>query len=302
MKSFYKAGCFKDMAAALPHMRDVDDPFIQFLMNSRLLHMRDHVEDKPLTLGADPEFILCKKGTDEVVLYSSLYAGGNWNLSEAAVGADYGLLELRSPVFDAASDLIKYVSERLASFSNDCYNQNIDILKKEAVEFDHLKQRLREQMEDEKVDHGVNFHYKEQDIWGTNESPSIEGLEVSNMTISAYGKPIFTKPNPHLLSAGGHIHLGGGYVKMLSFPQLTALIRKIDQCVLPMCKEVETKAGELRRTIYGFPGEFRVKPYGFEYRSLSNAVFWPENMSALKCIMAEVVSIATNFPLEGGEI
>jgi hypothetical protein len=301
IKKLYEDGSFVDLILNLPHARDIDDPLIRFLMDSNLLKMREYAKSDtlPLTVGADPEFIVCKKGTKEVVLFSSKYASGRWNLSEAAVGADYGLMELRTPIFEGADDLIKYVGESLANFTEDY--EKLDILKSEAVEFNHQRERVLESLLEEKRDYGVRFHRKEQDVWGDVGGMSIEGLEMSGLTLSAYSKPIFAKPNPNIFSAGGHIHVGGGYVKMLSYEQLKALIREIDQVVLPLCQAVESEAGKLRREVYGFPGEFRVKPYGFEYRSLSNAVFHKENLKVLRKIINTIIDLSETFALKASE-
>ncbi len=293
IKTLYNADDFQTIAKNLPHLRESDDPLIQFLMASNLLKMKDWLTEDKLTVGADPEFIMCKRGTSEVVLFSSQYTTGRYCLSEAAVGADYGLLEIRTPVFSKAEDLVKYIKESLDGFKEQY--KNLDILKKEAVEFNHARQRVREQIDNADIDHGVRFDTKDPEVWSADGGVSIEDLEVMNYTLSAYGKPMFNKPNPDIFSAGGHIHIGGACVKMLSFDQLKALIRKIDQTVLPLCEAVETEAGKLRREIYGFPGEFRLKPYGFEYRSLSNAIFWEGNSDVLSQILSILVDISKTF-------
>jgi len=297
IKSLYNDGEFLDIAKNLPHMRASDDPLIRFLMASNLLKMKDWLKEKTLTIGADPEFIMCKKGTSEVVLFSSEHVTHRYNLSEAAVGADYGLLEMRTPTFTKPEELVAHMELSIKEF-RDQY-EKLDILKKEAVEFNHAHQRIRESMVDDSIDYGIAFHSKEQEMWDVDGAGvSIESMEIMNMTLSAYGKPIFNKPNDEIFSAGGHIHVGGAYVKMLSFNQLKALIVKIDQTVRPMCEAVETEAGELRRQVYGFPGEFRVKPYGFEYRSLSNAIFWEENSKVLLKILTTIIDTVKTFAIQ----
>ena len=66
-----------------------------------------------------------------------------------------------------------------------------------------------------------------------------------------------------LRSAGGHIHLG---IKDLDH---ILLIKAMDLfCGVGMLKyDTDTE----RRELYGKPGAFRIKPYGVEYRTLSNA-------------------------------
>lgn len=295
IRTLYDDGRFTDIAKNLPHLRESENPLIQFLMASNLLRMKDWLTKDKLTIGADPEFIMCKRGTEEIILFSSEHTTERYKLSEAAVGADYGLLEMRTPVFTKPEELVKYMRESLHDFKEQY--KKLDILEKEAVEFNHARQRIREQIDNANIDYGygVNFHVKGSEIWGANSDASIEDMEIMNYTLSAYGKPMFNKPNPDIFSAGGHIHVGGAYIKMLSFGQLKALIRKIDQTVRPLCEAVETEAGKLRREIYGFPGEFRLKQYGFEYRSLSNAIFWEENLEVLSQILTIITNTAKTF-------
>lgn len=70
-------------------------------------------------------------------------------------------------------------------------------------------------------------------------------------------------------SAGGHIHLGIEGLKSPAdynlFVRCLDLFLAVPAVVLDPDRE-RTKAG------YGTPGEYRVKPYGLEYRTLSN--FW----------------------------
>ncbi len=74
IKTMYIEGEFADIAKNLPHLRQEGDPLIQFLMASSLLRMKDWLTKELVTIGADPEFIVCKRGTTEVVLFSSIYA------------------------------------------------------------------------------------------------------------------------------------------------------------------------------------------------------------------------------------
>lgn len=67
--------------------------------------------------------------------------------------------------------------------------------------------------------------------------------------------------------AGGHVHFG--YDPDLGVPH-HVIVRLIDACVyLPILHKDKQKA---RRPKYGLAGLYRPKPYGVEYRSMSN--FW----------------------------
>jgi hypothetical protein len=98
-----------------------------------------------------------------------------------------------------------------------------------------------------------------------------------------------------VLTAGGHLHFGGQFIKLLSLKQLKALVRKLDKKLMPLAEAVETPAAKLRRQYYGFPGEFRLKDYGFEYRVLSCAPFWKKNHDTLFKILQEAEKLILNF-------
>jgi hypothetical protein len=83
---------------------------------------------------------------------------------------------------------------------------------------------------------------------------------------NAWTKNVNPKPNaanPSLRSAGGHVHVE---TKLEPF----SVGRAMD-CYLGV-PSVLMDSGELRKQLYGKHGAMRVKPYGMEYRVLSN--FW----------------------------
>jgi hypothetical protein len=70
-----------------------------------------------------------------------------------------------------------------------------------------------------------------------------------------------------LRSCGGHVHVGYADKKIVS---PVTLIKAMDLYLgVP---SVLMDRGELRKELYGMAGAFRNKPYGVEYRTLSN--FW----------------------------
>jgi hypothetical protein len=74
--------------------------------------------------------------------------------------------------------------------------------------------------------------------------------------------------DPNLRSCGGHIHVGYDLRGAQFAPD--TLIRAMDLYLgVP---SVLMDNGELRKQLYGKAGAFRRKPYGVEYRTLSN--FW----------------------------
>lgn len=299
MEDLWKKGEHKTVAKWLPYFfRDTGNTLIDNLKQSNLLQMRDKLDLPTLTLGADPEFILCEKNNpDKIVMFSSQYTGNKFSISEAEVGADYGLLELRCEPVRTAKDLAKVMKETFEDF--DEYFEDLAIVKKEAIEYNHEMARIKEALElvrngGEAPAYG-GYHGKECSVWSTDNDIKID--ESVEITLSAYGKPEFKKYRPDILSAGGHIHIGGTFVKCLSIPQLNSLIQKFDQKILPMVDTVATPAAELRKTVYGAPGEYRLKEYGIEYRSPSNAIFWPENNKLLEEILQIIVDETTSHLL-----
>lgn len=84
---------------------------------------------------------------------------------------------------------------------------------------------------------------------------------------NAYTKKTNPKPipeHPGLRSAGGHIHVE------TNLPKLDVVKAMDFFLAIPAMKM--DKDGAKRRKLYGKPGAFRGKPYGVEYRTLSN--FW----------------------------
>lgn len=289
MKIYYKDGDLRGVARWLPHLRDEDDPFIKFLMESNLLKMKGHINDPVLTLGADPEFILCKRDNEnEIVLFSSRFVTNYFGLSEAEMGADYGLMEFRPEPAEAATQLLDTIGN-LHEMFNDTY-PDFKILEKEAIEYNHKRARVVESMETEAdINYGLN-RGKDVGVWAPGAEEMVIGMETGT-SLSAYDKPSFNQFNDELFTAGGHIHFGGSYIMMLSFEQLKSLVRKLDKKILPICEKVETEAGKLRRSVYGSPGEFRIKDYGIEYRSPSNAIFWNKNTD----LLLEVLDISSDI-------
>lgn len=71
----------------------------------------------------------------------------------------------------------------------------------------------------------------------------------------------------NLRSAGGHIHVGSEIARV----NPVEVVRAMDLFLGVPSIKLDVNGG-LRRKLYGGPGAFRFKPYGVEYRTLSN--FW----------------------------
>ena len=73
--------------------------------------------------------------------------------------------------------------------------------------------------------------------------------------------------DPTLRSCGGHVHVGYNFA---SKNESLAMVRGMDYHL--GLASVLLDDGDLRKQLYGKAGAFRFKPYGIEYRVLSN--FW----------------------------
>jgi hypothetical protein len=89
---------------------------------------------------------------------------------------------------------------------------------------------------------------------------------------NAYTLRINESPDPdtNFRAAGGHLHFG---VENISSMEIVEAVRLCDAIIGTHCVMNEEKT--IRRKIYGGAGSFRVKDYGFEYRTPSN--FWIES-------------------------
>jgi hypothetical protein len=74
-----------------------------------------------------------------------------------------------------------------------------------------------------------------------------------------------------LRTAGGHLHIGWNVDEREHQIKAMALVKQLD-CFLGLWSLRLDTNGALRRSLYGKAGAFRLKPYGVEYRVLSN--FW----------------------------
>jgi hypothetical protein len=81
-------------------------------------------------------------------------------------------------------------------------------------------------------------------------------------------------PHPSLRTAAGHVHLGWTQAEdphdSLHFTRCCQMAKQMDYALglLGVIFDPDT----IRQNLYGSPGAFRPKPYGMEYRVLSN--FW----------------------------
>lgn len=85
-------------------------------------------------------------------------------------------------------------------------------------------------------------------------------------------------------TASGHIHLGWDEDLDVGDPEhieaCCMMAKALDLPVAGRLLEIEGEAGQKRRELYGKAGAFRPKPYGMEYRTLSNC--WLGNTDLMR--------------------
>lgn len=98
--------------------------------------------------------------------------------------------------------------------------------------------------------------------------------------------------NTNLRTAGGHIHVGidnsDDFNEILKFVKALDLFLGVPSILL----DDDTD----RRKLYGLAGSFREKPYGFEYRTLSN--FWLKTKSLQKWVFNQVHEASKNLNID----
>lgn len=93
--------------------------------------------------------------------------------------------------------------------------------------------------------------------------------------------------------AGGHIHIG--YDKQ-TYQNIEAKIIKCMDALLGVPSILLDPESTQRRTNYGRAGEYRLKPYGVEYRTLSN--FWLQNDDFIEFAFTNA-TLATKLAIQG---
>lgn len=117
-----------------------------------------------------------------------------------------------------------------------------------------------------------------------NEAAQTFGCDPDYNAYSGDENPKPTSTNPGLRTAGGHVHVGG---YLMDNNRKMELVREFDAIwgLYSIIEDTDTA----RRELYGKAGAFRFKPYGVEYRTLSN--YWVTNDKALKRIISYLKSV-----------
>lgn len=203
----------------------------------------------PFTIGADPEFFVQDKhgrvksiigrlgGTKENPKFITENRSG-FAVQEDNVAAEYNIPPVHAKQY--LFDVIQFPQKAIQIIIG---KDKFDICTESAISFP-----------DEEL---------------SSEESWIFGCEpdYNAWTLCINNKPQADDKN--LRTAGGHIHVGYEYNEDVM--QQVSLIKAMD-LFLGTWSVIADTNGSLRRNLYGNAGAFRPKPYGVEYRVLSN--FW----------------------------
>lgn len=207
-----------------------------------------------ITIGADPELFIINKKTNKIVSAVGLIPGSKdnpWRAEDFAKGfglqTDNILAEFNIPPVTIKEEFVDAVQYMKNYIDNYVRNINPDLGIKCAASNIIPESELQS---DQAKQFGCDKDYN---VYTQKANPKPEG----------------TKTN--IRSCGFHIHFG---YKNPNIDTSLSLIKYFDAYLgIPsVIKDKDTK----RRTLYGKAGCFRLKSYGFEYRTLSSAMMKTE--------------------------
>lgn len=136
--------------------------------------------------------------------------------------------------------------------------------------------------------------------WLQTEQARVFGCEPD---YNAYTNGVNNKPSsddPNLRSAGGHIHIGYDEPEVYKLDNdVDKALYQADEQRLALIKAIDLHVGvpsvimepdNMRKLLYGKAGCFRPKPYGVEYRTVSNFYLQSKELTlwAYEAVMAAV--------------
>jgi len=209
---------------------------------------------KSMTLGCDPEIFLVDHQQNLISAIEKI--GGSKSIPRPlfklgkgfAVQEDNVALEYNIPASRSADEFAKNINKIMKHLSKEVSGMGLAFSNLSAAIFPP------EQLEHPRaLEFGCDPDYN---AWTLDVNP----------------KP--KADNPGLRSCGGHVHVGA------DVGNLPELIKRMD-LFLAVPSQLQDK-GILRKQLYGKAGAFRQKPYGGEYRTLSN--YWIFNEALIKWV------------------
>ena len=208
---------------------------------------------KTLFIGADPEIFLQDAAAGGLVASIGLIGGSKEHPRPLPIGDGYAVqednvaLEYNIPPAASAAQLVDHINKAMA----------------------HLSQEVGAM--------GLKFSYESAAFFPADQLIHPNALEFGcDPDYNAWTGEMNPRPSAAdktLRSCGGHVHVGRKVKDVLKSVKLCDLFLGVPSTVLDK--------GQLRKQLYGKKGAFRPKPYGFEYRVLSNYWVFRDNLIQL---------------------
>ncbi len=153
---------------------------------------------------------------------------------------------------------------------------------------------------------GVNFmpmvKLTKKELDSLSEKSKTFGCAPSTNLYTAAESKITVNPKKYLKrSAGGHLHLGanGDANIKKTLQNVDEMVYMLDIIVGNTCVLLDRNPNNVeRRKVYGRAGEFRLKEYGLEYRTLSN--FWLQSYQ-LMSLVTGLARMAVHIVAQSGK-
>lgn len=219
---------------------------------------------KIIALGSDPEFFLIDKETGLPVSSEGLIGGSKdepLSLSDKGHYAqeDNVMVEINIPPCRDENRFVNEINECI-NLVKQKINNNLDIFINPSLEFDE-KQLSTIQACTVGCDPDYNVYKR-----------------MENTAILL---------NSNMRYAGGHIHVSYENPTI----ENTERIVKMMDLFLGVPSVIMDK-DDIRKSIYGTAGRFRIKKYGLEYRTLSN--YWIKNETLIKWVFNQTLLAVSN--------
>jgi hypothetical protein len=211
--------------------------------------------EKSVLIGCDPEVFLRKRNTDEFI--SAHFMADVVGDKMVPLRVDKGYLQLDGTALEFNID---------PAYDRAMFFHNITSV------FTELLNRVYHKDKDAYISYDAVAHYKPKIFKDIPEEFKVMGCEpdFNAWTEQQQNIPITNLP---MRSAGGHIHLGWSknhdcFGDVAHLKDCVKVVKQLD-CSVYNCSLLYDDDEE-RRMLYGQRGSYRPKPYGVEYRALSN--------------------------------
>lgn len=197
-----------------------------------------------MKIGADPELFLTDAVSGALISSIGKIGGSKWDPRPLPLGKGFAVqednvaLEYNIPAASSPTELSENINKIMAYLREEVGAMGLAFSKESAVLFP--KEQL---MCPEALEFGCEPDFN---AWTNAVNPRPKATDET------------------LRSCGGHVHVGDFNGDVLKGVKLMDLFLAVPSVLMDK--------GHLRKQLYGKVGAFRPKPYGFEYRVLSN--FW----------------------------